>query len=51
MADDVERNRHYFLSVATAIIAGADISLVSIQDTRSRNMDANIHVMNRHIHV
>jgi hypothetical protein len=50
MADDVDRNRHYFLSVATAIIAGADISLVSIQDTRSRNMDANTHVMNCHIH-
>lgn len=50
MTDDVDRKRHHFLAVATAVTVGADISLVSIKETRSRNMDANAHVMHRYIH-
>ena len=43
MTDDVDRKRHHFLAVATAVNMGADISLISIKETRSRNMDANAH--------
>jgi hypothetical protein len=50
MTDEVDRKRHHFLAVATAVTVGADISLVSIKETRSRNMDVHAHVMHSYIH-